>query len=779
MLKSAPSDRLSVFFVSTYPPRQCGIATFAQDILQNMQGLEKKGGARINPLRVAAIKDVPEGYVFPPEVNFVIREQHREDYLEAAEFINLSPGDVVSLQHEYGIFGGQDGGHIIHLLAELKKPVVTTLHTVLDRPSPSQKETMDTILSLSTLVVVLAGKAVEILKAVHRVPDRKLLIIPHGAPDVPLREELPCGDLSAREKDHLLMTFGLLSANKGIEYVIQALPRVVKEFPKLRYLIVGATHPNVKRQEGEKYRMSLERQVEELDLQQNVVFQNHYLPLESLVKLLEATDIYITPYQSREQISSGTLAYAVACGKAIISTPYWYAQELLAMGRGILTPFKSSDAIGDGLLELLRDEAGRYRMGKKAYRYGRQMIWRSVAAQYEAAFEKAVAEYGRRITTAGVSRQGTYRSSLPEIRLNYLFSLTDDTGIFQHAVYRTPNRNDGYTTDDNARALKVAVMHYEMFRDHRVIRLIHIYLSFLHYAVNPSTNRMRNFMSYNRNWLEEGGSEDCHGRAVWSLGYTVLHAPTKEILSLANQLFKQTMQPVGAMFSPRACAYIAMGCLYYLKRFRGDIDAHNAVVTMGQRLAQFYRHNRTDDWRWFENIVTYANGRLSQALIAAGGYLNDEEMVSQGIESLNWLMDIQTDPQTGYLAPVGNSGWFSKGGQKAKYDQQPIEALCLIDACRQACQATGDERWKQKVDWAFSWFLGKNDKNHSLQDLVTGGCFDGLHRGGVNQNQGGEATLSWLDALHLMYQLNHRLPSFRWREEERKTSEHLTAEARV
>ena len=752
--KSIPT--MSVAFIATYPPRKCGIATFTHDVVQSLTHLYEEGAVREDNLQVVALNDLPEGYDYPSEVNFEIRAQHKDDYQRAAEFLNLSSVDAISLQHEYGIFGGPDGVHVVHMLTNLKKPVVTTLHTVLQEPSPMQKETLKAIISLSTLVVVLANKGVEILKKVYDVPEGKIVMIPHGASDVPFLDTSYYKDQFQAEDRRVLLTFGLLSPNKGIEYVIEAMAEVVKAFPDVLYIVLGATHPSVKRRHGEQYRISLENRVKELALEQNVVFHNRFVTLERLIQFLVATDIYVTPYLSKEQISSGTLAYALTSGKAVISTPYWYAEELLQDGRGILVPFKDSRAIAEKVCALLADESMRNRLRKLAYQYGRQMIWREVAKRYDAVFEQAVTEYGRKKIADRVRRKPVAHPALPEIKLNHLQTLTDDTGVFQHAIYTTPNRFDGYTTDDNARALMVATMNHVLFKDDSILKILHTYLAFLNYAVDPTNNRVRNFMSYNREWLDKIGSEDSHGRTLWSLGYTIWHAPNGAILSLTNRLFKQAVKVCTGFNSPRAWAYSILGCLYYLNRFGGDTEINGIVTQLSEKLSVGYSKNRTKEWPWFEEIVTYANARMPQALVAGGAYLNNDTMIEQGLESLDWLVKIQTDTAMGYFSPIGNAGWYSKGGEKPQFDQQPVEITCTMDACYQAYRTTGNERWRQEVDRVFGWFLGKNDKNEYLYDFSTGGCFDGLQRGGINLNQGSESTLSWLAALHLMHQISHK-----------------------
>jgi len=747
---------LNIAFIASYSPRKCGIATFTFDLIHGLQELFQEGSVREEDIQVIAMNNISQGYDYPNEVNFEIRDKHLGDYREAAAFLNLSSIDAVSLQHEFGIFGGTDGNHIVCLLNNLRKPLITTLHTVLENPSPGQEETLNAIISKSTLIVVLASKAVDILKKVYKAPEDKIIMIPHGAPDVSFLDSSYYKSQFQAEDRPVILSFGLLSPNKGFEYTIEAMAQVVQNFPEALYIILGATHPEVKRHSGEQYRFSLANRVKELDLQHNVVFHNRYVTLEQLVQFLVAADIYITPYLSKEQIVSGTLAYALACGKAIVSTPYWYAEELLAKGRGILVPFRNSKAIADKVCTLLDNDSQRNRLRKRAYQYGRHMIWREVASRYDAAFEQAVAEYGKRKTAEHIYYRTSSPPSIPEINLNHLYTLTDDTGILAHALFSTPSRIDGYMTDDNARALMVAVMLYQLHQDEKILNLSQTYLAFLNYAIDPKSGQVRNRMSYERRWSAKDSSEDCHGRALWSLGYTILYAPDESILSMANFLFKLVIKGCESLSSPRAWAYSILGCLDYLQRLSGDTETNSLVSLLGKRLLKLYKNNKSDEWLWFEESLSYANARLPQALIASGQHLGNRAMVKQGIEALEWLIKIQENPKTGYLSLVGNAGWYSKGGKKANFDQQPVEITSIIDACHQAYLATGQKTWIQKIEKAFAWFLGRNDKNEFLYDFKTGGCYDGLHRGGVNHNQGAESLLSWLSARHVIYQISHK-----------------------
>ena len=749
---------VDVCFVGTYPPRQCGIGTFTHDLGQSIAQLQGENVGVGETVRVVALSNRGGAYNYGPEVQFEIRSQHRMDYHRAADFLDLSSADVISLQHEFGIFGGDDGAYIIDLLTRLTRPVVTTLHTVLQEPSSGQLETLKAICAQSTLVVVMAQKAIDLLVSVYGVPREKILLIHHGAPDIPFLDPVYTKDHFQAEGRRVILTFGLLSPNKGIEVAIEAIASVVKEFPDLLYIVLGATHPEVKRLFGEEYRLSLERLVKSKGLEENVVFYDHFVSLEQLTRFLVAADIYITPYLAKEQITSGTLAYAMACGKAIISTPYWYAEELLAEGRGRLVPFHDPDAMAVELRRLLGDETERDLLRKRAYEFGRQMVWREVASHYVEAFRHAL--HVRRGPIIGLrTRERTKRPSLPEIKLDHMRLLTDDTGMLQHAAFTTPDRRYGYATDDNARALILTIMNWKLFKDEEILSLVQRYLSFLNHALNEQNGRVRNFMDYDRHFTEEKGSEDSHGRTVWALGVAVAYSSTDAIIGLAARTFQQILPVCEEFTSPRAWAYVILGTLAYLKRFGGDREAQRVHNLLAERLLRSFANNASADWPWSEDIVTYDNARLPQALIAAGEYRGNDEMRNYGLRALTWLLKIQTDPQGGHLSLIGNNGWLKRGGKQARFDQQPIDAAGLVDASFEAYRVTQDESWLKSMEQCFDWFLGRNDVHTTLVELATGGCRDGLRAGGVNQNQGAESTISWLMALHRVHQIVQERPS--------------------
>ncbi len=755
------SKPMRTAFITTYPPRQCGIATFTSDLFNSMKQIYSDnkiiGSNHEEYLQIIALNDVPEGYDYNRDVCFSVKEKHREDYRRVADYINLSPIDVVSLQHEFGIFGGEQGSYILYLMGKLKKPVVTTLHTILREPTPAMEKTLKQVCELSTRVVVISPKAEELLKDIYGVSGEKITMIHHGTHDVPFLDSSFYKEQFKAEGRQLILTFGLVDDQKGLEYAIEALPPVVEKFPDVLYLILGATHPVVKKLYGEEYRHRLEKMVKEKKLSNNVTFHNHFVTLEQLIQFIVAADIYVTPYKGKDRVSSGTLAYALAAGKAIISTPYNYAEDLLADDRGVLVPFEDSNAIAKELIKLLEDDNLRNRIRKNAYQYGRQMVWREVANSYAGTFEEALYEFGNVAKYGpGESAAALEPVSLPEVNLKQLNLLTDDTGILCKALFNIPDRSFGYTTDDNARALTASIMSWYLFQDEKILPLLNTYLSFINHAIDPETGDVRNIISFDRKWQEEIGSEDCHGRTIWALGYVVAHPPNNAILGFGIRLFRIAMEKATEFQSPRAMAYAINGALKYLQQFDGENQVHDMVVDLSRKLYSLFKENSKKNWPWCENNLTYDNPRLTEALIAAGSFLDDKEMMEQGIKSLQWLIEIQTDKKHGHPSFVGNQGWYKKGGKKAKYDQLPMEAAALIDACQKAYKATGETEWREKMEWVFNWYFGNNDIHQPLYDFSTGGCYDSLQPAGVNQNQGGESTISFLLALHRMHQLAHQ-----------------------
>ena len=741
--RPALPNRIAV--IGNYLPRHCGIATFTTDLCD---AIHAEYGA--TELLALPVNDTEEGYSYPARVRFELSEDNLASYRQAADFLNFSNIDLVCLQHEYGIFGGRAGAHILELLRRLNMPFVTTLHTVLRDPDPDQRAVMDEIATLSDRLIVMSQQSADILHETFHVPNTKIDLIPHGIPDLPFTDPTFYKDGFGTEGKDVLLTFGLLSPNKGIENVIKALPSILSKHSNVVYMVSGATHPHILRREGDKYREYLQKLAKDLGVETKVIFRNRFVSPQEMVEVIGAADIYITPYKHKAQVVSGTLAYALSAGKAIISTPYLHAIELLDDERGALVPFDDPEAIAAKTVELLDNGTARHAMRKRAYLYARDMVWNRVAQKYMKSFEGVYNERLRnpRATFLARNTQKTL-DRLPLINLDHLYRMTDQTGIVEHAVFVIPNYPEGYSTDDNARALIVAILLEEFGTGaaKNAADLASRYLAFLWLAFDPVTKRFRNSLSYERQWQQHEDSEDSHGRALWGLGTVLGRSKEAGWRGAAGRMFELALPAATEFKSPRACAFALLGLQEYLDSFPGDRAALGASDVLANRLLNSYRSNRSSDWNWFENSLAYSNARLPQALIRAGMRAANDEMVSAGLAALDWLVTIQRCEVKGHFVPIGSQGFYSKKTEKARFDQQPVEACAVVAACLQAYRATGKGRWRKEAWSAFNWFLGDNDLQIALYDATTGGCRDGLHPDRANENQGAESTLSFLMAL--------------------------------
>jgi glycosyltransferase involved in cell wall biosynthesis len=730
-----------IAFVGNYLPRQCGIATFTTDLCEAVA--EEAAGA--DSIAVA-MNDVPEGYAYPERVRFEVAQNSLNEYRNTADFLNVNQVQGTCVQHEYGIFGGRAGSHLLALLRELRMPIVTTLHTVLQDPNEDQRRVLEELARLSDRLVVMSQQAVEFLTDIHQIPRSKITMIHHGVPDVSFVDPSYFKDLFGVEGHRVILTFGLLSPSKGIEYMIDALPAVVREHPDVVYMVLGATHPHVLRAQGEEYRIMLQRRAHERGVRENVVFQNRFVDLAELTEFLGAADLYVTPYLNEAQIASGTLAYALGAGKAVISTPYWYATELLAEGRGTIVPFRDAEALGAAVIDSLDNEAERHATRKRAYLFGRSMIWKEVARRYLEVFEDVhkKRQFHRRPLPAGPVDHRE-RDEVPELDLRHLRRLTDDTGLLQHAAYSVPMRRHGYCTDDVARGLIVAVRARDWIHEEpeALGGLLATYLSFLEDAFDAGRRRFRNFMSYDRQWREEVPSEDAHGRALWGLGIAAASLSEPGQSSIAARLFGGGLATVLAFDGLRAQAFTLLGLDAYLRRFGGDSEARRIREQLGERLFGAFARKTTDAWPWPEARVTYAGGKLPHALLVTGHALGRPELTEKGLTVLEFLMDQQRAPE-GHFSPIGQDGWLRRDGPRARFDQQPIEAHAMIEAWLAAWEVTGEERCYHEARLCFDWFLGRNDLQVPLCDSATGGCSDALTSVGRNQNEGAESTVAWL-----------------------------------
>ena len=739
----------SVALIGSYMPRQCGIATFTADlgaaILENNPGID---------CSIVAMNDRPGGYEYPDEVQFQISQDKLSDYSLAADFLNLRNPAVISLQHEYGIFGGQRGSFIIELAKNLKSPLFTTLHTVLREPLAEERKIIAQLSELSARLVVMSEHAASFLRDIYQVPASKIALIHHGVLDVPFLDPDPCKAKLGAGNKTVILTFGLLSPGKGIEFMIRALPDIVDLHSDVLYYLVGATHPHCMAESGEDYRLSLHHLAQELGVADNIVFHDRFLERDELLEIIRAADIYVTPYLNEAQVVSGTLAYAVGAGKAVVSTPYWHAKEMLGDGRGRLVPFEDSRALAQQINQLLDFPEERLAIRRAAYDYSRPMVMRQMGQHYLALFSQAKVPHARTRDLPALDTLGQSEQRLPQVNLKHLRSMTDHTGVLQHARFTVPNRAHGYCTDDCARALIVAVRAHDLDRtDSSLTDLSSIYLSFLDDAFDPGIGRFRNFMSYDRKWLETIGSEDSHGRALWALGVMAGCGHNSCQVALATTIFRDALPALENFSYSRAIAFPILGMQAYLRRHEDDQQILELIELLGDRLLARFRQYATKDWRWHEPMLTYDNARLPEALMACGRVTNDDRMVKAGIDVLEWLRDIQLDPTGGWFTPVGNHGWFPKSDSKAQFDQQPLEAAAMIGASLEAYECTQREEWVQLASTCFNWYLGKNDQQIQLYDDATGGCRDGLTADGVNENQGAESTLSYLSSLLAIHNL--------------------------
>jgi glycosyltransferase involved in cell wall biosynthesis len=738
-----------IAFVGNYLPRECGIATFTTDLCNALTG-------EFGPGRLFAIpvNDPESSYEYPEQVRLELTQEDIGSYERAAEFLNFNGNDLVCLQHEYGIFGGAAGRYILALLRKLKMPLVTTLHTVLREPDANQRIVLEEIAQLSDRLIVMSELAAQLLRDVYAVPSGKIDVIAHGVPDLPFMDPNYFKDKFGTEGKSVLLTFGLLSPNKGIENVIRALPSIVARHPNVVYIVSGVTHPHIRRREGEQYRESLRRLAEQLGVSDRLILNNRFVSAEELVEHVGAADIYITPYRQEAQVVSGTLAIALGAGKAIISTPYWHAKELLADKRGLIVPFENPEAISEAVIGLLENDAERHAMRKRAYLHSRGTTWPKTARAYMASFQRARFERSLQPKAthpddlAVTSAKSTDR--LPDLNTGHLLTMTDDTGILQHAIFSVPNTREGYTTDDNARALIVSTRLDEILicrEQQKETDLSRRYLAFLWLAFDGNRGRFRNFLSYERRWLEKIGSEDSHGRALWALGIVLGQSQDAGLRGAAGRLFEAALPAALTFTSPRAWAFCVLGLQEYLRRFPGDRTIQGYRNALANRLLDIYERTSTNSWKWFEKSLSYSNARLPQALIVAGRRSDNKRMLAAGIEALQWLIAAQHRGDEEIFVPIGSNGFFSEGGEKSRFDQQPVEACATVSACLEAYELTRGEHWREEARRVFSWFLGKNDLRVNLYDETTGGCKDGLHPDRVNENQGAESTLSFLMAL--------------------------------
>ncbi|WP_316737156.1 glycosyltransferase [Pedobacter aquatilis] len=727
---------MKIAYISTYPPRECGLATFNQNLV-NALSLNSAYEADKSFIVAMNESDDLNEHQYPNEVKFVIRQQNQHDYLEAAKFINDSEVDACIIEHEFGIFGGNSGVFLLSLINNLKKPFITVLHTVLKEPNFMQQTIIKEIAAKAAKIVVMSKKAVLFLTSIYQIPSAQIQLIEHGVPDLEPSEnnELLQSDLFKNRK--VLFTFGLISRNKGLETVIKALPSIVKKHPDVLYVILGNTHPGVVKHNGEEYRDSLKALAKKLGVENNIAFVNKFVSETELHQYLTACYLYITPYLNEAQITSGTLSYAVGAGAAVISTPYWHAQELLADNRGKIFDFKNDEQLAEIANSLLEDEEKHRQLKENAYQYGLKLRWPATGDVYIETLNEAIKEVKKPKRTIPPIIDV---DSMPALNLSHIALLTDDTGIIQHAKFGIPNLKEGYCIDDNSRALILSLLAYEQDKNQKALKLMPVYLSFIQYMQREDGN-FRNFLSFNRNYLDEVGSEDSFGRTIWSLGYLICAAPNNSYREFGRELFANAVPHFKDLKYIRSIANTVIGINYYLNAHDGDELLIDEINRLSATLIEAYRKNKDGEWHWFEDILTYDNAILPLALLShyeATGNLESFEVAMESIEFLNSFSF-----ENGYLNPVGNAGWMKKHGKNPVYDQQALETMAMVLLYYKAFEVTKDNKYLNLMHISYEWFLGKNSLHIPLYDFETHGCADGLQFNSVNRNQGAESTLAY------------------------------------
>ena len=731
---------MKIAYVGTYPPRQCGIGTFTNNLIKAIVS-NTKDKEVIKHTNVVALNSPGQEHEleYPEEVKFTIRQEHQRDYINAAKYINFSDSQACILNHEFGIFGGEDGLYILPMLHRLKVPLIVTFHTVLRDPSFVQKNIVQEIGRIAKKIIVMSHKAVDFLINIYDIPQERIALIEHGVPDYPGLTHEKVKKKYNFEDRKVILTFGLLSRNKGIETVINALTKVVDKHPEVLYIVLGKTHPAVMKHAGEEYRDYLNLLVKRSDLQNNVYFLKNFVSEDVLFEYLTACDIYVTPYLNEAQITSGTLSYAIGAGAAVLSTPYWHAEELLDGGRGRLFDFKNSDQLAEILNEILDNPKKLNELRGKAFEYGKKIRWPIIGKQYLDLISSLVKE--SQVLVEPGKKLIIDTSVIPKFRLDHVKRLTDVVGIVQHAKYGIPNLKEGYCLDDNARALLMALMSYRQNKDPLALEFIPIYLSYIHYMQIPSGS-FRNFMSFDRRFLDDEGSEDSFGRTVWALGYLMHRAPNNSYREFALELFGKSYGYFDKLSSIRGIANTIIGISYYLKSIPSDEGMLHKMRELTNKLVAVYKENGTDDWPWFENILAYDNAILPLSLFHSAEITGDESVKDVAKATTRFLEDVTLDK--GYLSIVGSNGWYPKGGEHAVFDQQAIDTMASVRLFFQAYKVTRDPDYVEKMFLSYLWFLGENELRMQLYDHETFGCCDGLQDSGVNRNQGAESTLAYL-----------------------------------
>jgi glycosyltransferase involved in cell wall biosynthesis len=727
---------MKIAYISTSLPNECGIATFNANLASAIN--QHKAVAKDSFVIALSDSEDLSTYQYPNDVKYIIRQNNQKDYLRAADYINTSQVDACVIEHEFGIYGGESGLYLLTLMARINKPIITVLHTVLKHPTYIQQTIIQQIAKRSSNIVVMSLKAIGFLTSIYQVDKEKIKYIEHGVPDLEPATNNPIKNSYPFKDNKVLLTFGLISRGKGLETVVEALPEIIKNYPDVVYVVLGNTHPGVVKNAGEEYRDSLKRLAKKLNVEKHLVFVNKFVHEQELHHYLSAADIYITPYLNEAQITSGTLSYAVGAGAAVISTPYWHAQELLAQKRGLLFDFKNSRQLAGMVNNLFAEPQKLNELKYNAYQYGLSLRWPNIGKTYVEVIEKAILAKEK----ANLENKSIIDvDSIPTFNLSHIRRLTDDTGIVQHAKYGIPNLKEGYCLDDNSRALIMALMAFEQYKSKEALDLLPIYLSYIQYMQKEDGN-FRNFLSFNRNYLDEVGSEDSFGRTIWALGYLINFAPNNSYKEFADELFLKSVPHFAKLEHLRGIANTMIGIHHYLCANPHDEAIINELNQLAVPLINAYQQNKDGSWHWFEQKLTYDNALLPLALLCHYQVSKNQQSLDIALETLTFLTEKTLS--FGFLNPVGNDGWLEKNSPMALYDQQAIETMAMVLVYFKAYEVTKEVKYMRHLYQSYQWFLGENSLNLPLYDHETKGCADGLQTYGVNRNQGAESTLAYL-----------------------------------
>lgn len=732
---------MKIVCIGNYPPRQCGIATFTENLVSAIT-IAAKLHARDISVEVIAMNDRNQQYDYPPVVVKTIDDHDSKQYAEAAEYINAH-ADVMLLQHEYGIFGGNSGILLLGLLRKLKVPVVSTFHTILEHPTFHQREVLKKIAEYSDQIVIMNGLAINFLEKVYAVPLKKVVKIEHGVPDFNQLKDILPAPPEAWNQRKVMLTFGLIGRSKGIETVLRSLPKIVRKHPEVLYVILGKTHPHVLKQSGEEYRESLQSMTESLGLQKNVMFINKYVSEIELMAMLKAADMYVTPYLNKAQITSGTLSYAVSGGCAVFSTPYWHAEELLANGKGQLFDFHDSEALAMLVNTCLENPEMMQNMQIKAFEHGQSITWPKIGEAYLEVFDIGI--------TLAQQAHSKASYNLPPINFDHLRRLTMPEGILQHASGIIPSLQHGYCLDDNSRALLCVSMAKQQDPSLNIESLMLPYLSYIN-SMQQADGGFSNFMTFNRNIEVEDFSDDAFGRTLWALGHLIRYNKQDALATTAHDIFHRALMHMDKLLYARGFANCIFGLYHYSRRFPDQERFTGLISQLADMLCHRFEQHKRDHWHWFEDALTYDNGLIPAALYKAYELSRNSKHLEIAEKSRNFL---ESKCYTNnWLSLVGNHRWLRFDSTYELFAQQPIDAMAMIQMYVCAYEATHEQKHKKMALTCFNWFFGENDLGIAIYDHDTGGCNDGIEPTNINRNQGAESTLAYLISRLLMNNLN-------------------------